>query len=292
MTENVLMFDDMDDEKQIAAVHLGLPRLVLEGKDDVRLFRQFWFQGYLDQVDFIEAAELVVGSGCTAVAAAVRKSREEDGITAFGMVDRDWLFKCGDWGKLFDPDDASFEASTVNGVFYTTRRWEIEAYLLEPDLLAPVVRSYTKTAPRPEAECQAALGRAVEESHAMLMTQAMYCASHTAGQRHPPMHLTQTTVDQLVQASDAILQNFVHPQGKVTAAAVDTLVAQVLAHAPVPEDERWLCLLRFVDTKRLIARLQVRFGLVGDVRWHLAQLMASTGRRPHELEARLKLILA
>ena len=40
---NVQSFDNFADDEQIVAHQLGLPRIVLEGKSDVELFREYWF---------------------------------------------------------------------------------------------------------------------------------------------------------------------------------------------------------------------------------------------------------
>lgn len=292
MNDNVAMFDEFDDVHQIAASHLGLPRIVLEGKDDVRLFKQYWFTGYMDRVDFVEASELVAGSGCTAVAAAVVKSRTEDSIPAYGLVDRDWLFRNRHWDHLFATKDADFEAATTTDAFYTTRRWEIEAYLLEPDLIASVVRSFTRTPHRSEAECSAALGQALQELQQMLHAQRMYVAFHVAGVGLPPQHFVHKLADELEAACEEALGHLADEGGQAAAAIVAPLVQAVVGASPISPPERWTWFLRFVDTKRLMARLDKRFGTVGDVRWFLAEIMQVGDRRPAELEKRIKDVIA
>ena len=292
MNENVVMFDEFVDEFQIGATHLGLPRIVVEGDDDLRLFRRYWFTNYMDRVDFVQASDLVQGSGCTAVAAAVRKSREVDNIPAFGFVDRDWLFKNRDWENLFALDDNAFEAATNNGDFYTTRRWEIEAYLLEPELMSDLVKSFTKRGRGTEAECEAALGRALLEIESLLLAQRLFVACHVAGIAKTDKHLVHKVAAEFEIECEKEMQAFTHENGLAAAAAVQPLLDAIMASAPTPNDDKWRWLLRFVDTKRLIERIKKHFDTPGDIRWILATLMEKSGRRPAELEQRINEILA
>ncbi|MER8442115.1 hypothetical protein NKH52_02735 [Mesorhizobium sp. M1066] len=285
------MFDDFDDERQIGATHLGLPRIVLEGVDDLRLFERYWFASYMDRVDFVQANDLVQGSGCTAVAAAVKKSREVDKIPAFGFVDRDWLFRHRDWDNLFALDDADFEAATWNEEFYTTRRWEIEAYLLEPDLMADLVKSFTRSGKGTEAECRAALERALVEIENLLLVQRLFVACHVAGINRASNHLVHKLAEELETECEKELEAFTHENGLAAAAAVRPLLDAIVDSSPGPDEDKWRWLLRFVDTKRLIGRLSRRFDTVGDIRWFLATMMEKSGRRPQELEKRINEIL-
>ena len=96
---NVQSFDSFADDEQIAAHQLGLPRVVLEGKSDVELFREYWFTRLTEEFDFISANDLGCGEGCTAVEKAVTLSRERDNIPAYGFIDRDWFFRQRKWGR-------------------------------------------------------------------------------------------------------------------------------------------------------------------------------------------------
>lgn len=292
MTDNIVMFDEFDDVRQIGAQYLDLPRIVLEGMDDVRLFRQYWFVRYLDRVDFVEAGALVGGSGCTAVAAAVRKSIDEDEIPAFGMVDRDWLFRTRDWTTLFDVDDARFDASTSHPEYFTARRWEIEAYLLEPDLLADLVKSFTRKGQGTAAECNAALGKALEEIVQLLMAQRLYVACHVAGLGLTANHLLHKKADELLAEIEKELCTLTDAGGLAAAELVRPLLDAIAGTSPAADEDRWRWLLRFVDTKRLIGRLVKRLDTVGDIRWILAAMMEKSDRRPKELENRIENIIA
>lgn len=292
MNDNIAMFDEFEDVHQISAVQLGLPRIVVEGMNDKRLFEQFWFTSYMDRVDFVQANELVGGSGCTAVAAAVKKSRDIDQIRAIGLVDRDWLFRNRDWDNLFSLDDAAFEAATKNDDFLTIRRWEIEAYLLEPDLLADLVKSFKRTGPGSAAECAAALGHAITEIESLFIVQRLFVACHVAGISRATNHMVHKLAAELEQECEQEMLAFTDAAGLAAVATVSPLLEAIMAAAPADDESRWRWLLKFVDTKRLIGRLRKRFDTIHEITWPLAALMEKSNRRPIELEQRINEFLA
>lgn len=285
MSENVLSFEDFESERQIAAFQTALPRVVLEGGDDVVLFKRFWFPDFLDRFEFVKAADLIQGEGCTAVKTAVEKS-QQDGIPAFGLTDRDWLFRSSKWDLLFATDDGVFDAATADADCATNSRWEIEAYLLEPDTLPSWVRGHHKTPPGSEAECASALQRAIDECEHLLHAQRWFGAAHSCGAGVANGHFCNRPPAEFNAAWQRELAGI--PDGAATAQEIGTHIAEVLRLAPTVPAERLRWLLRYVDTKRLVLRLEHRLSVKGGkVKWALADLMLQTGRRPEELERRL-----
>lgn len=284
MVENVVSFDDFENELQISTQQAEIPRIVLEGGEDVALFKR-WFFDLLDRLEFVQAANLGVGSGCTAVREAVTQLLAA-GVPAFGLTDRDRLFRQADWQMLFEVDDAVFAAGTEEEHSAVNNMWEIEAYLLDPDLIPGWVRAHHRHAPASEADCNLAVTRAADECETLLRAQPWLATAHRCGDGVPdgkycgePAHtLAARTVEELGRLADE----------HGTAATVEAHVAEVLAKAPdVPGDRlRWL--LRYVDTKRLMLRLSHRLQLVtARHKWVLAEFMALRGMRPAELEQRL-----
>lgn len=280
---NVFSFEAFEDEHEIDVYQTGLPRIVLEGQDDVRLFRTYWFPHMLDSFDFVEAADIVDGGGCAALRNAVLKSRQ-DNIPAYGFSDRDLMFRLKKWDLLFLPDDAAFEAATRDADLYVTLRWEVEAYLLEPDLLPSWVRSH-RAPPGSPALCASALAQAVDECEHLIGTHRFFAAAHACGLKTKPQHFCDRAANELVGACATALGNL--PAGAPTAQIVDPLIETVLQAAPNEKAARLQWLLRFVDTKRLIDRLERRFRAKPEVRWFLAELMLQGDRRPKEIEERL-----
>jgi hypothetical protein len=280
---NVVSFEEFEDEREIAVYQAGLPRIVLEGKDDVRLFRTYWFPHMLDSFDFVEAADIVDGGGCTALRDAVLKSRQ-DNIPAFGFSDRDRLFRTREWDLLFTTDDAAFAAGTANDEFYTTLRWEVEAYLLEADLLPSWVRSHRRP-PGGAMQCAAALAQAIEECEELLRAHRFFAAAHACGVKTEPQHFGDKKATDLPAVCAKALDKL--EGGAEIADKVDPLVQTIMDEAPGSPPDRLQWLLRYVDTKRLLYRLEKRYRAEPEVRWFLAELMLQGDRRPREIERRL-----
>lgn len=284
---NVVPFDAFDDEEEITVYQTGLPRIVLEGKDDVRLFKTYWFPHMIDSFEFVEAADLAEGGGCTAVKQAVLISRDQN-IPAYGFADRDHLFRSKKWELLFATDEDAFRAGTADDAFYTTLRWEIEAYLLEPDLLPSWLRSH-RSPPGNPAMCAAAVNYAIDECEYLLGTSGFFAAAHHCGIATKTEQFGDKAAHELAAACDKALAKFGDGAGAgVTAGTVAELVVEALSQAPYAPDDRLRWLLRYVDTKRLLLRLSRRFEAQKEIRWPFAELMLHSNRRPRELEQRLE----
>lgn len=284
MTNNVTSFDDFDSDLQIAAHQSGLMRVVLEGDTDVKLFERFWFSSRTDVFQFIESGRLVPGAGCTGVAAAVAHSIGE-GVPAIGIVDRDTLFRSKNWDMLFSVDPIALNQGWSDNGVYTASLWEVEAYLIDPDLLADWVASSYKPPPAPQAQCDAALGNAIEACRFVMTAAHFFAALHEDGKASPS---DRAYSDQNLAALTAACNAGVGAAtglGKAVAAQVEALVAVVVASQPAVDADRLRYLLRYVDTKRLLFRLGHALNLSGDAHWTLATFMKRSGRRPVELDA-------
>jgi hypothetical protein len=178
-----------------------------------------------------------------------------------------------------------FRAGTKDDAFYTTLRWEIEAYLLEPDLLPSWPRSH-RSPPGNPAMCAAALANAIDECEHLLQTSGFFAAAHHCGIATKPEHFADKVAHDLAAACDEALVKL--EIGAEAANVVSDLVGAALAQAPLGLDDRLRWLLRYVDTKRLLSRLSRRFEAQKEIRWPFAELMLQRNRRPRELEVRLE----
>lgn len=288
MSENVVPFDAFEDELEISAHQVALPRIVLEGGEDVVLFKRYWFFDFLDRFEFVQANDMGVGAGASAVGEAVTASQAA-GIPAFGLFDRDCLFKRADWPMMFSVDDAAFDAATADAHTATNRRWEIEAYLLEPELIPRWVRSHHRQAPASQAECDSAVDRAIEECESLLAAQPYLATAHCCGVGVPDGQYCDREPHEFVAACGVDLGGLNDQLG--TQGAIATHIAEVMQAAPATPADRLRWLLRYVDTKRLILRLRHRLSIgQGRHKWILAEFMEQRGMRPVELEQRLQAI--
>lgn len=284
VADNVVSFDEFENELQITSQQSEIPRIVIEGGDDVAMFRR-WFFDLLDRMEFVQAANLGVGSGCTAVGEAVDQLLAS-GVPAFGLTDRDRLFREANWPMLFAVDDAAFAAGTEEEHLAVNSLWEIEAYLLDPALIPGWVRGDHRHAPASDADCNAAVASAADECEALLRAQPWLATAHVCGEGIADGKYCGDAVHVFAARWADELRNLEDPDG--TAAAVDQHVADVLQNAPASPPDRLRWLLRYVDTKRLMMRLSHRLSLVAARhKWVLVELMAAHGLRPRELQERL-----
>ncbi|MRX08136.1 hypothetical protein GJ697_09855 [Pseudoduganella sp. FT25W] len=281
---NIATFEDFDSVEQIAAHQAGLVRVILEGDTDVELFERYWFIGRRDVFDFVEAKTLGAGAGCTAVATAVASSIA-DGVPAIGIVDRDTLFRNKQWALLFDTNSTALNQGWNGSGVYTASLWEVEAYLIEPDLLSDWVGASYKTPPAPQDKCDAALQRTIDSCKFMLSATHYFAALHEEGTAAPSV---KAFWDQSIDKLNAVCAAGIGgtgAAGHATAAAVSAHIASVLADLPGAEADQLRFLLRYVDTKRLLSRLGHSLAVQPDSHWTLATFMKREGRRPLELDA-------
>ena len=111
--------------------------MFLEGGDDLCIYKHYWFQNYADKIDFRVAEEGVVSiPGCSGVETNVLLQRQA-GVKAYGFVDRDSV---SDFPHSNETDDERYldENKRQNQFVYRTVRWEIENYLIDPEVLEQI----------------------------------------------------------------------------------------------------------------------------------------------------------
>ncbi len=267
--------------QEFQASQVDLPRVIVEGPDDLRFFEDL-FSDYTEYVVFVPAERLVGGGGCTAVGPAVTKSWTQN-IPAVGVVDRDTFLRSRDWNLLFEVDPAAFEAGARTEQLFVTSVWEVEGYLVQADLLGDWVATQRNPMPATAAERASALDRTLEECEALLNAAAFYASGHAAEASYPDLHFREIKHDQLGHRCSAELAN-TPAMRQTLAAELETLIAKVRATAPASGSARLEFLLQFVNSKRLLGRLEHRLGLRKDAKHGLVFLMSKAKARPAELE--------
>ena len=282
---NVLSFDAFASEQQIGAHQAGLPRVVLEGQSDVLLF-EAWFRHFLDVVEFVEASNVLVGGGCESVPKAVEHSRMRDQVPAVGIVDRDTLFRAKRWKELYTCESEVFAAIQTPDVV-TASLWEVEAYLLRPDLLGEWVEVRRDQLPAPPEVCAEAISLSLEEAEALLDAMPTLAGLHMRGVSCPINWGLNHPAESLARECRAHFYNMIAEQeADAVVEVVRGLVEEIKALAPTDDAERFLYFLRYVDTKRLLARLSWRLRLLGqNAHLALSSLMSKEGYCPTELKS-------
>ncbi|HEX7855894.1 MAG TPA: hypothetical protein VF503_19585 [Sphingobium sp.] len=278
---NIVSLTDLESERQFEAHFRSLPRIVLEGRSDVGFFTA-WFEHLLTELDFVAADTIADGGGCTAVATAVRQSVDGDGIPALGIVDRDWLHREQHWEELYSLDAASLSRVSPDDLV-TTSLWEIEAYLLLPQLVSRWVGMQRNPPPATAAEKDAALGKVLEECEALLHAMPFFASAHVAGKHCHVKHFSDVSHHNMPQKCHEVRQPLFGEPLEIFL-KVQSLVDQIRANAPADPAERLQFLLRYLDTRRLLERIGVRLGLHNNAHHALAELMSVMNCRPAELE--------
>lgn len=276
-------FDEFDSIEQIEAHQSCLIRVVLEGRDDVVLFNRFWFGSMIDSFEFVEARSIVVGGGCTSVQTAVDHSVNVDGVPTIGIVDRDVFFREHNWAALYKFENEAITQHTVNGSVHIASRWEIEAYLLDYDLLGRWIESCHRKPPGSQLEADSALARTLADCDLLLETAPFFAASHRAGVKVPAGFMCSVT-EPIVRADISQRLQALDQEGHNVATEVVALINLIKQHLPADPTEQLPIYLRYVDTKRLLQRLTHTLTLRDESKWVLSTFQATLGRRPQEFE--------
>jgi len=281
---NIASFDAFDNDQQIAAHQAGLVRIVLEGDTDVKLFKRFWFPSFLETFQFIEARLITGAAGCTGVDGAVVHSRDE-GIPAVGIVDRDTYFRTKQWQNLLSLDEIQINGDWINNRVYVTSRWEVEAYLLEPELLRPWVTVAHRNPPGSEEDCERALGRTLAACEALLAAMPFFTSQHHESIPAAPLPFLYDKPIALVMKVCSEKIALATAGSQEVATQIQALVADIIANQPADRSKRLGFLLRYVDTKRLFYRLHHALRIKDATNWvQLAEFMRMRNQRPAELE--------
>lgn len=122
----------------------------LEGDGDFNIYSNYWFNDYLDRIEFKVPDK---AGGCSMVIAKVREERRT-GVQAFGIVDRDAVQSKCLWDLVWETDDDTFAKAYPFGEYIrVTLYWELENYLIEPDAIETHLARHEKgRACRPRSE--------------------------------------------------------------------------------------------------------------------------------------------
>lgn len=132
-----------------SAEHIYLNRLIVfvEGPSDVAIFTRLFpnredeilFRTPSDQTSGLEGSG---GGGCSAVINRVAQERldHSNPHRCIGIVDRDVYFSRKEWDILFETDDDRYRTKcTLGEGIKPLIYWEIENYLLDPEVISTVL---------------------------------------------------------------------------------------------------------------------------------------------------------
>lgn len=261
-------FDKHGDTTRLVDSFRDMIIILVEGPTDVD-FLQRMFPGIEAEIRFESVG------GCKNMKKDL-KERRTNSPRIYGILDRDALRSYGQWSEFFEiGDDIFMQTTRANGLYILTR-WEIENYLIDPTAVRQLFSAWKE-----DADEDALLDRMLETAFAELHMTAGCCAAFVCEVREstgPAACADAHALPNLVKAW--IEKDFSHAIGDY-----EGHLSKILAFDPgasVSKRERLVAILRMVDGKRFIERLQRRW--LGVNRDPSRQLAENVGRMRHRTD--------
>jgi hypothetical protein len=250
--------------------------IYLESPEDVQFFADRWFIDSGERVEFLAAGD-DSGGGCNQVLSKVREDRENE-IMAFGIVDRDALASNKLWDSFFESDDDRFrQLNPFGDHVFVLRCWEVENYLLHPEVIEEFVADDQGRKPRPPQEVLEDLFNlicpliVIVATDLLLNSYGQKCLSNQFG--------CNQSINSILDSTEKKLCHEVSPE---VAELLEECVGKILKFLGVAEGrslDNWLNLLRILDGKKVIHWLENHYQLGHrDIRWHLARKTKDRGK--------------
>lgn len=281
----------MKQSDQLVLKQRGGAVVFLESEEDFQIVAKRWFFDEGQEVFFQPADTCEQGSGgggCKAVIDLVAQARA-NGISAFGLVDRDVLLNDHNWPLWWQDRDPEFLSERPYGEHIRVLlRWELENYLLDPDAMATVANdarmTSTHTAVSTTAFCLNCADELKDRSAATVTAIAANVPSPAVGFGCNPMRHGAALTDEL--------QQFLLKQGATNAAAALVEHRQSIDRfdAPAaPALNRWERLVRMLDGKAALKYVSHRTGIRFDEkRAELARRMRENNAVPTEIRGHIE----
>lgn len=265
----------------------GVPVVYVESEEDCYIFGDCWFKDQLSRLEFLavgDRSQENSTSGCNAVIDAVSQERLA-GNSAWGIVDRDSVMGADRWDLVHETDDSSFDCSLPFGQHVKVlRRWEMESYLIDGELLEQHRSELLMQTPRSSADvwaellgdCQALI------PHAALNATHHECRTPGLGdgrtdsfkdRQEVQSRLVETVLASLAQHHSNCRETYAQHLSRVE--AFDT--------TDTSSEPRVQSLLRRVHGKAVLSRFKSRHRIKDDFRGLLAGRIKTAGRVPEEL---------
>ena len=265
----------------------GVPVVYVESEDDSYVFGECWFKDQLSRLEFQSVLDRPGGnstSGCNAVIQAVEEEMPAEN-PAWGVVDRDAVMSADLWNLVHETDDTRFDnAYPFGNRVKVLRRWEMESYLIEGDLLEQHRCEKEMKSPRSSleiwgellADCQALIPHA-----ALNATKHFYKASGLGDGRtdqfkdrdEVEVRLVESVLNSLETLHSDCRGQYAKHLSHVE--AFDTTDSLSMT--------RVQSLLRRVHGKAVLSRFKSRHKIKDDFRGMLASSIKSAERVPEEL---------
>ena len=172
----------ISDARSAENIYLNRLIVFVEGPSDVEIFTRLFpdqeaeirFLTPSEQMNELESSE---GGGCSAVISRVAQERVDrsNPDRCIGIVDRDVYFSRKEWDILFETDDDTYRSGcTLGEGIKPLIYWEIENYLLDPEVISTVLSDLNKHVDHIEGTIRAIIERSIRIN-------AANCVTHERG---------------------------------------------------------------------------------------------------------------
>lgn len=269
---------DLTSTSAVIAQQKSKPIIYLEGESDIKIFENYWFVDILEKVSFRVTPD---SQGCSAVVKTVAADRLL-GINSYGIVDRDKLMADEQWDLLRQVDDDLFDIRLPYPNIKVTRRWELESYLIEPDVLeAYLAPAQGGRAPRTLAAVEADL---LLHADALVPFAALNQAMHLHRIKAPKDGYTALDPRSVIETRIPAEKLQSHPHISVDYYSNIPSVDAFAGTGVTTPRQRLQGLLRAINGKAMLNRITKAAQLKDDITYQIAREIKQFNRVPMELE--------
>lgn len=275
--------NNVPDSESLFKRYSGQIVVYLESSDDNSIYSNHWFRDRLEEFLFRPAnkGEATYG-GCQAVRESVNQDRN-NGIKAFGIVDRDIVMAENHWRLVWETDNSRFTRAMPFGPYIKVlNRWELENYLIDSEAIEEYLANNIGRKLRSTKDVVKEL---LDHCDVLILHTAGNAVCHNARLKKFPDGFTESKdkirvdqdIKQRFQQHNSCQQDYLNNIAK--AQAFDTPSA--------PDEERLEKLLRVVHGKALLNRIKRQHNISHEIRFHLAAAIKRNNNVPSEISGYL-----
>lgn len=278
--------NNVPDSESLFKRYSGQIVIYLESSDDNSIYSNHWFRDRLEEFLFRPAnkGEATYG-GCQAVRESVNQDRN-NGIKAFGIVDRDIVMAENHWHLVWETDNSRFTQAMPFGRYIKVlNRWELENYLVDSEAIEEYLANHIGRKPR---NTQDVIKELLAHCDVLILYTAGNATCHKARINGFADGFTgskdKIRVDKDIQQR---FQQYNSYQQDYQDYLNNIAKAQAFDTPSAPDEERLQNLLRVVHGKALLNRIKRQHNISHEIRFHLAAAIKRNNNVPSEISSYL-----
>ena len=257
----------------------------LESEEDVSILADRWFFDFGEHIEFRTSTDNFHSTGgYSGVRSRVKEDRE-NGIKAYGIVDRDALFSKKNWEILLETDDEKYKAEFPFGEYiHTLLRWEIENYLFDSLIIEEFLADHERG--RKKRSNNVVLDELNQECCNLIFVMGACILLREYGLSIPGAGYCRKLDGEGIRAE---VDNLIQQKMKTLSGWEDffpNICDRLNKFDKKSEnnDSRFYSLLRIIDGKRLLERLKAKYKIADNPRFHFARKIREANRVPTEIK--------